>query len=86
VFEGDATFLVSHDRRFLDNVVDQHSSLDALPERMAALEAEQHAINARLADGKLYASDPALATQLAQRHAAIDDELLAALERQEALS
>lgn len=64
----------------------EQRELDTLPERMAALEAEQHAINARLADGKLYASDPALATQLAQRHAAIDDELLAALERQEALS
>ncbi len=59
---------------------------EALPAKMLALEQEQQAINARLADGRLYASDPALAMQLAQRSAAIDDELLACMERQEALS
>jgi ABC transport system ATP-binding/permease protein len=50
------------------------------------LEEEQRDINARLRDGQIYAHDPALATQLAQRSAAIDDDLLACLERQEALS
>ncbi len=58
---------------------------DELPGRIAALEAEQAAINARLADGSLYAKAPTEATALAQRHAAIDEALLAALERQEAL-
>jgi len=58
---------------------------DELPARIAALEAEQATISARLADGTLFAKSPAEATALSQRHAAIDDELLAALERQEAL-
>ena len=58
---------------------------DELPARIAALEAEQASISARLADGTLFAKAPAEATALSQRHAAIDDELLAALERQEAL-
>jgi ABC transport system ATP-binding/permease protein len=58
---------------------------DELPARIAALEAEQATISARLADGTLFAKSPAEATALSQRHAAIDDELLAALERQEEL-
>jgi ATP-binding cassette subfamily F protein uup len=58
---------------------------DELPARITALEAEQAAINAKLADGTLYGHAPAEATALSQRHAAIDDELLAALERLEAL-
>ncbi|MES2717731.1 MAG: ATP-binding cassette domain-containing protein [Pseudomonadota bacterium] len=58
---------------------------DELPARIAALEAEQAAVAAKLADGTLYAKAPAEATALSQRHAAIDDLLLAALERQEEL-
>jgi ABC transport system ATP-binding/permease protein len=58
---------------------------DELPARIAALEAEQAGIAARLADGSLFAKAPAEAASLSQRHAAIDDELLAALERQEVL-
>jgi ATP-binding cassette subfamily F protein uup len=58
---------------------------DELPARIAALEAEQTAINARLADGSLYASAPQEAAALSKRHAEIDDTLLAALERQETL-
>ncbi len=58
---------------------------DGLPARLAALEAEQAAIDARLADGTLFAKAPAEAAALSQRHAAIDDDLLAALERQQAL-
>jgi ATP-binding cassette subfamily F protein uup len=58
---------------------------DELPARIAALEAEQAAISAKLADGSLYASAPQEAASLSQRHADIDDELLAALERQEEL-
>ena len=61
--------------------------LDALPERIAALEAEQKTIDETLAKGggALYGSDPALAAQLATRRAQIEDELLAALERWESL-
>ncbi len=64
----------------------EQRELDALPERMAALESEQKTIDDALADGSLYTSDPARAAQLAQRHAALEDELMAALERLEALS
>jgi ABC transport system ATP-binding/permease protein len=64
----------------------EQREFDALPATIQTLEEEQRGIAARLADGKLYANDPALATQLAQRSTAIDDELLACLERQEALS
>ena len=63
----------------------EQRELEALPGRIAALEAEQTSINAQLADGTLYASDNAKALQLAQRNAAIDGELLQALERWEAL-
>jgi ATP-binding cassette subfamily F protein uup len=63
----------------------EQRELEALPGRIAALEAEQAKINAELADGTLYASDNAKALQLAQRNAAIDSELLEALERWEVL-
>jgi len=63
----------------------EQRELDGLPERIAALETEQQAIAAELADGRLYASDNARALRLAGRSAQIDDELLAALERWEAL-
>jgi ABC transport system ATP-binding/permease protein len=64
----------------------EQRELDGLPATIAALEAEQAKIGRQLQDGKLYASDPALAAQIAQRSTAIDDELLACLERQEALA
>ena len=63
----------------------EQRELEALPGRIAALEAEQASLNAMLADGALYASDNAKALQLAQRNAAIDGELLQALERWEHL-
>ncbi len=63
----------------------EQRELEALPDRIAALEAEQAAINAQLADGTLYASDNSKALLLAQRNAAIDGELLEALERWEIL-
>ncbi len=63
----------------------EQRELDALPGQIVALEAEQAGIDAALADGKLYTSDPARATQLSTRHAQIDDELLAAMERLEGL-
>ncbi|HCX82027.1 MAG: ABC transporter ATP-binding protein [Curvibacter sp. RIFCSPHIGHO2_12_FULL_63_18] len=59
--------------------------LDGLPDRIAALEAEQADITEALADGSLYASDNARAIALSERNAQIDEELMAALERWEAL-
>ena len=63
----------------------EQRELDGLPERIAALETEQRDIATLLADGTLYASDNARALGLAARSALIDDELLVALERWEAL-
>jgi ABC transport system ATP-binding/permease protein len=64
----------------------EQRELDTLPAKIAALEAEQKNIARDLNSGQLYVSDPVRATALAQRTAAIDDELLQCLERQEALS
>ena len=58
---------------------------DALPGLVAQLEEEQRSISAALADGNLFSKDLARATALSQRSSQIDDELLAAMERQEAL-
>jgi len=63
----------------------EQRELDGLPERISALETEQRDIATLLADGTLYASDNARALGLAARSAKIDEELLAALERWEAL-
>ena len=58
---------------------------DALPGLIEQLEAEQAQLNEQLADGSLYASDPAGASAKAARVLQIDDELLVALERWEIL-
>ena len=65
----------------------EQRELEALPGQIAALEEEQKEITATLESGggALYATDAAKATQLSQRHAEIDEALLAALERWEAL-
>jgi ABC transport system ATP-binding/permease protein len=63
----------------------EQRELDGLPALMAQLEAEQAKTRQLLQDGKLYSRDPAAASQLHARDVAIDEELLAALERQEAL-
>jgi ATP-binding cassette subfamily F protein uup len=62
--------------------------LEALPAQIEALEAEQKRITEMLEldGGAIYATDASRAAELSQRHAQIDDELLAALERQEELS
>ncbi len=64
----------------------EQRELDALPARIEALEAEQADIRARLADGSLYQSDLQQAIALQARDTEIEDELIAALERWEALS
>jgi ATP-binding cassette subfamily F protein uup len=65
----------------------EQRELDALPAQITALEGEQKRITEMLEldGGALYASDASRAAELAERHARIDDELLAALERQEEL-
>jgi ATP-binding cassette subfamily F protein uup len=60
--------------------------LEALPTTIEALEAEQKAIAAELADGSLYSRDAQRAADLTSRNAQIDDALLAAMERWETLS
>ena len=59
---------------------------DSLPSLIEALEQELAALNNALADGSLYVSDPQGAAEKAARVLQIDDELLAAMERWEALS
>ena len=63
----------------------EQRELDALPARIEAMEAEQKALSALLADAAIYASDPTRAAQAQIRHAELDTELLDALERWEAL-
>ena len=63
----------------------EQRELDALPDTIAALEAEQKAISAQLEDGSIFVKDAKEGARLTERFAAIDDELLAALERWEAL-
>jgi ATP-binding cassette subfamily F protein uup len=64
----------------------EQRELDALPARIDALEAEQKAIAAETADPQLYVRDAARAASLLERAARIEDELMAALERWDALS
>lgn len=63
--------------------------LESLPQRIAELEAEQKQLGERLADPETYragqAGEAATLKAMHERHAAIEDELLACLERWEAL-
>jgi ATP-binding cassette subfamily F protein uup len=63
----------------------EQRELEGLPARVQALEQEQQTIQAALADGTLYSRDAARAAELAARNTQIDDELLQALERLDAL-
>jgi ATP-binding cassette subfamily F protein uup len=63
----------------------EQRELDGLPARIEALEAEQVAIAARLASTELYTTEPQRVPELRARHEAIEEELMAALERWEAL-
>jgi ATP-binding cassette subfamily F protein uup len=60
--------------------------LETLPDRIAALEAEQKTLGEHLADPNFYQREPRLAAEGHARWAAIEDELMACLERWEALS
>jgi len=63
----------------------EQRELEGLPEKIAALEDEQGALTRRLEDPAIYQTDPTGAQQAAERLASIDDELMALLERWEAL-
>ena len=63
----------------------EQRELDALPERIEALELEQKELAALLGSADFYADDPARVEQAQQRCTQIDDELLEALQRWEAL-
>jgi ABC transport system ATP-binding/permease protein len=63
----------------------EQRELDELPGRIEALEAEQKALAEFLAQPESYAKAADKAMQAQARVAAIDDELLAAMERWEAL-
>ena len=63
----------------------EQRELDELPARIEALEAEQNAVAARLASSDLYVKEPHLVGELNARHEAIEQELMQALERWEAL-
>ena len=60
--------------------------LDGLPARIEALEAEQAQLRQQLADPAVYIEGGARAAQLTARDGAIEEELLAAMERWESLS
>ena len=64
----------------------EQRELEALPARIAALEAEQKQIQDALADGSLFSSDNAKAVSMHQREAQIDEEMMEALERWTLLS
>jgi ABC transport system ATP-binding/permease protein len=64
----------------------EQRELQDMPARIEALEAEQGAIGERLAGAELYTREPQRVAELQARYAAIEDELLQALERWEALS
>jgi ATP-binding cassette subfamily F protein uup len=63
----------------------EQRELDALPERIEALELEQKELAALLGSADFYADDPARVEQAQMRFAQIDDELTEALERWEVL-
>ena len=64
----------------------EQRELEALPELIASLEAEQKETQVALNDSGLYASDPAKIAQLHKRDTEIEDALMTALERWEQLS
>ncbi|MEW6704431.1 MAG: ATP-binding cassette domain-containing protein [Pseudomonadota bacterium] len=64
----------------------EQRELDELPARIEALEAEQKAIGERLASTELYTAEPQRVPELQARYAEIEEALMAALERWEALS
>jgi ATP-binding cassette subfamily F protein uup len=63
----------------------EQRELDALPARIEALEAEQRTLGEQLGGTALYAEAPQRVAEAQARYAHIEEELMAALERWEAL-
>jgi ATP-binding cassette subfamily F protein uup len=63
----------------------EQRELEGLPDKMQALEQEQQALRAALAQPDIYSSDPMGAARMHERDAAIEDELMQCLERWEEL-
>ena len=63
----------------------EQRELDELPGRIEAMEVEQQSLSTLLADGAIYSSDADRAALAQARYAKLDADLLAALERWEAL-
>ncbi|MCG2576719.1 ATP-binding cassette domain-containing protein [Dechloromonas sp. XY25] len=63
----------------------EQRELEALPDKIAALEGEQAELSKRLEDPAIYQTDPQAAQKAAERLAQIDDELMELLERWESL-
>jgi ABC transport system ATP-binding/permease protein len=63
----------------------EQRELESLPEKVAALEAEQVDLSKLLEDASIYQANPSAAQKAAERLAAIDDDLLLLLERWEVL-
>jgi ATP-binding cassette subfamily F protein uup len=63
----------------------EQRELDALPARIAQLEAEQAELDQQLNNGQLFSADPARAAQLAAQHAQVEAQWMEAMERLETL-
>ena len=64
----------------------EQKELDSLPALIQTLESQQKAIAQELFDGSLYGNNPKRAAELTAKNARMDDELLDAMTRWEALS
>ena len=63
----------------------EQRELDELPAQIAALEAEQKSITEKLADPNLYREQPTEVKKLNERYAQLDEQLMASLEKWEAI-
>lgn len=63
----------------------EQRELDSLPAQIEALETEQADLEKALADGSLYANDPALAAQKASRLMQVEEQWMTSMERLQVL-
>jgi ABC transport system ATP-binding/permease protein len=64
----------------------EQRELDELPKKIEALEKEQTQINVQLADGSIFQTDPKRAAEISKRTGELDELILAAMTRWEALA
>jgi ABC transport system ATP-binding/permease protein len=64
----------------------EQRELDELPSKIEALEKEQTELNAQLAEGSIFRTDPKRAAEISKRTGEIDELVLAAMTRWEALA